>query len=122
MACCAFQRRKQASVNTEILVRAGWVAALDTTTTALAPLSAVLPRARLWRDFAAMLADSERQDGSCQVYAPQGLPRLRRALAARLLPRSPTAAGAVWRGLGRVRAGAFADAAAGLAARALETR
>ncbi len=120
MAGCAFQRREQASVNTEILVRTAWVAALDTTTTALAPLSAVSPRARLWRDFAVMLADSERQDESCDVYAPQGLPRLRRVLAARLLRHSPAAAGVLYRTLGHVHAGVLTDAVAGLVARALE--
>ena len=120
MACCALRRRRRTSVSTEILVRSSWLTALGTLGTALLPLGAVSPRARLWRDFTAMLEDAERHDAACQVDAPQGMPHLRRALAGRLLRHSPAAAGFVWRRLDHVRPGALADVAAGFAARALE--
>jgi hypothetical protein len=80
-------------------------------------------RALLWRDFAAMLRESEEQDLACALGQEQGVGvvRLRRALAGRLLRRAPGLAGIVHRRLRTARPPVILDLAAQLAAGALES-
>ncbi len=121
MACCA-TRKTTAPRKGELVARVGlrtMLVVTEHTLTLGAPLSG---RLRLWRDFTTMLRDAEEQEVACvlQDLEPVGMSRLGRVLSGRLVAHSPTAAGYVYRRLGRARPGPLLDSAAALLAGALE--
>lgn len=119
MVCCAV-KKNGGPIKGELAVRVGYHRALDTSEKVLRVFAPFSRSAALWRDFAAMMADTERRDLECLSGEPEGTVRLRRALAGRLLRVRPRAAGRVHRRLSRARPGPYTDLVAGWIAGVLE--
>jgi hypothetical protein len=122
MSCCANKKRDGAPLRSELLARLGFEWSNRAAQFALTLAAPVNDDARLWRDFAAMLADSERKELECIGGAmdPEGVRRLRRILAGRMLRFSPRMAGRVYRRLDGAQPGPLLDLAAARAADLLE--
>ncbi len=122
MSCCANKKRDGAPLRSELLARLGFEWSNRAARLAFAAAAPLSDDARLWRDFAAMLADSERRELECigEAMDPEGVRRLRRALAGRMLRRSPRLAGRLYRRLDGAQPGPLLDLAAARAADLLE--
>lgn len=121
MSCCAAKADGE-KMYAAAIFRNGFHRGLLLTEWALSLGAPHSQRARLWRDFTAMLRASEELDVLCSIGEEQGpgIVRLRRELAGRLLRSSPGLAGLVYRRLRRVHPPVILDLAAELAAGALE--
>ena len=119
MVCCAV-KKNGGPIKGELAVRVGFHRALDTGERVLSVLAPFSRSAALWRDFAAMMADSERRDLDCLDSDPEGTLRLRRAVTGRLLRVRPRTAGTIYRRLGRAKPGPYTDLVAGWIAGVLE--
>jgi len=119
MVCCAV-KKNGGPIKGELAVRVGFHRALDTSGKVLTLFAPFSRQAALWRDFAKMMAESERRDLQCLDAEPEGTARLRRAVAGRLLRVTPRTAGSIHRRLSRARPGPYTDLLAGWLAEVLE--